>query len=73
MQGKSFTFHEFLVVLWKAKIELIAEKVINDEGIYDIHVIDVLPYKHLLQFAKYLILVRFYENRTYYLRIVWKG
>ena len=48
MRGESFTFHELLAVLWTEKMEPIAGKVIDDEGIYDIHVIDVLPYKHSL-------------------------
>jgi len=47
--GESFTFHEFLAALRTEKVEPIAGEVINDEGIYDIRVIDVFPYKYSLQ------------------------
>ena len=44
------------------KVEPIAGEVIDGEGIFDIHVINVFPTKHLLRFTKYLMLVLLLES-----------
>lgn len=43
MRGESFTFHAFLAELRTLKVEPIAGEVIDGEGVYDIHVINVFP------------------------------
>ena len=61
-RGESSTFHEFMVKLQSVKVELISGEIIDGEGIYDIHVINVYSLIQHLQFDKYLILDLFYEN-----------
>ena len=43
MREESFTFHAFLAKLRTLKVEPIAGEVIDEEGIYDIRVINVFP------------------------------
>ena len=41
MRGESFTFHEFMAQLRTAKADQVAGEVIDGEGIFDIHIINV--------------------------------
>jgi hypothetical protein len=41
IQGKSFTFYGFLARLRTVKVEPLAPEVVNEEGIFDIQVINV--------------------------------
>ena len=47
------TFSEILTVLISVVVKPNGGEVIDGEGIYDIHVIDVFPYKCSLQWLKY--------------------
>jgi len=53
MQEKYLTFSEKLTVVITVKMKANVGEVIDGEGIYDIHVIDVYPYKALGAVAKY--------------------
>jgi hypothetical protein len=52
-QEEYLTFSEMLTVLISIVVKLNDEEVVDGEGIYDIHVIDVFPYKCSLQWLKY--------------------
>ena len=62
--GESSHFFEFMINLRDLRVEPIEGEIIDGEGIYDIHVINVYSLIQHLQFDKYLILVLFYENRA---------
>ena len=47
MRGESFTFREFISQIRTVQVQPIAGEIVDGEGIYDIHVINV--FKHLLQ------------------------
>jgi len=53
MREKYLTFSEKLMLVISVKVKANVGEVIDGEGIYDIHVIDVYPYKALGAVAKY--------------------
>jgi hypothetical protein len=62
---ESFTFYGLLARLRTLKVEPLAGKVLNREGIFDIQVINILCQTLIVEF-KYLILnPNFFENRTF--------
>ena len=71
MRGESLTFIEFMNQIRNVRVEPIAGEIIDGEGIFDIHVINV--FQTLIVVLKYLIVILFCQNRTCCLKMVWEG
>jgi hypothetical protein len=72
MREESFTFYEFMDELRTLKVAPIVGEVIDREGVYDIHAINVFLKTLVAVYKVFDTWSVLLKNITYCLRVVWR-
>jgi hypothetical protein len=72
MREESFTFYEFMDELRTLKVAPIVGEVIDGEGVYDIHAINVFLKTLVAVYKVFDTWSVLLKNITYCLRVVWR-